>query len=174
MAKPNIAKIFTDVNELNEYLHFDKGWNGEKRYITMVSGGFSILHFGHVEYIQEAANIKFDPHEPLLVVIVNGDGWLERKKGYVIVPEMERARIIAGISGVDAVLIWDDGTSTVCGAIEVIIPDWFAKGGDRDSQENVPEYATCESIGCEVVFGVGGEKTQSSSLLEEKASKHMN
>ena len=80
-------------------------------------------------------------------------------------PHDERMEIIAALCGVDYVVGWDDGSQTVTGAIELIRPDIFTKGGDRDSSKNVPEFDMCEKIGCKVVFGVGGGKIQSSSDL---------
>ena len=80
-------------------------------------------------------------------------------------PEAERAEIIAGVAGVDAVVLWDDGTQFVTGALEILRPIVFTKGGDRDSAANVPEFDLCDKIGCKVVFGIGGGKIQSSSDL---------
>ena len=80
-------------------------------------------------------------------------------------PEMERAEIIAGVRGVDAVVLWDDGSQFVTGALEILRPVIFTKGGDRDTAANVPEFDLCEKIGCKVMFGVGGGKIQSSSDL---------
>ncbi len=78
----------------------------------------------------------------------------------------ERMEIIAGIKGVDYVVGWDDGSQTVTGALEILKPDYFMKGGDRSEMSAVPEFDLCEKIGCKVVFGVGGsEKVQSSSNL---------
>ena len=77
--------------------------------------------------------------------------------------------LIAGLKGVDLVVAWDDGSQFVTGAIEIMKPNIFAKGGDRSNAENVPEYETCVKIGCTVVFGIGGiEKLQSSSELVRK------
>lgn len=122
------------------------------------------MHVGHLRCIQESAEIARQQKVPL-VVIVNGDGFLRRKKGFAFMPEMERAEIIAGVSGVDAVVLWDDGTQFVTGALEILRPIIFTKGGDRDSASNVPEFDLCEKIGCKVAFGVGGGKIQSSSDL---------
>jgi D-beta-D-heptose 7-phosphate kinase/D-beta-D-heptose 1-phosphate adenosyltransferase len=80
-------------------------------------------------------------------------------------PEAERIEIIAGVGGVDYVVPWDDGSQTVVGALEVLRPDVFTKGGDRDAAANVPEFDLCDSIGCKVLFGIGGGKIQSSSDL---------
>lgn len=122
------------------------------------------MHVGHLRCLQSSAELAHSNKLPL-VVIVNGDGFLKRKKGFAFMPEMERAEIIAGVSGVDAVVLWDDGTQFVTGALEILRPVYFTKGGDRDSAANVPEFDLCEKIGCKVIFGVGGGKIQSSSDL---------
>ena len=77
----------------------------------------------------------------------------------------ERLEIIAGIRGVDLAVEWYDGCQTVNGALELFEPDYFTKGGDRTDPSVLPEWDTCNLIGCEVVFGVGGGKVQSSSWL---------
>jgi D-beta-D-heptose 7-phosphate kinase/D-beta-D-heptose 1-phosphate adenosyltransferase len=148
--------IFSHPNELLAMPRF--------RSCVTTSGGFDPMHVGHLRCIQESALIASARNVPL-VVIVNGDGFLQRKKGYAFMPEMERAEIIAGARGVDAVVLWDDGTQFVTGALEILRPVVFTKGGDRDSAANVPEFELCERIGCKVMFGVGGGKVQSSSDL---------
>lgn len=87
-------------------------------------------------------------------------------------PIEERLEIIAGVAGVDYVVPWDDGSQTVVGAIEVLQPVIFTKGGDRDKAENVPEFDLCKRIGCDVYFGVGGGKIQSSSTLVSNIAKN--
>ena len=86
-------------------------------------------------------------------------------------PHNERMEIVAGIEGVDYVLGWDDGTQTVTGAIEALKPQYFTKGGDRDSAQNVPEFELCEKIECKVIFNVGGGKIRSSSDLAKLAKE---
>ena len=134
------------------------------RTCVVTSGGFDPMHVGHLRCLQESAEIARQYKVPL-VVIVNSDGFLHRKKGFAFMPESERAEIIAGVAGVDAVIPWDDGTQFVTGALEILRPIIFTKGGDRDSAANVPEFDLCERIGCKVMFGVGGGKIQSSSDL---------
>src|SRR5260221_8477754 len=135
--------------------------------LIATSGGYDPLHLGHTRCIQGSALLKGE--NGLLVVIVNDDGFLLRKKGYVFMPIEERLELIAAIRGVDFVVPWDDGTQFVTEAIKVMRPTVFAKGGDRSTAENVPEYDTCVKIGCNVVFGIGGsEKIQSSSDLVRK------
>jgi len=135
--------------------------------LVSTSGGFDPCHVGHIRCIQAAAMLKGD--NGLFVVIVNGDGFLRRKKGYSFMPLEERMELVAAFRGVDYVVSWDDGSQFVTGAIEIIKPNIFAKGGDRSVAENVPEYGKCVEIGCAVVFGIGGHiKVQSSSSLIEK------
>jgi cytidyltransferase-like protein len=151
-----ITKIYSHPNELLAMPKF--------RTCVTTSGGFDPMHVGHLRCLQASASLAHNNKLPL-VVIVNGDGFLNRKKGFAFMPEMERAEIIAGVAGVDAVVLWDDGTQFVTGALEILRPVYFTKGGDRDSAENVPEFDLCERIGCKVMFGVGGGKIQSSSDL---------
>jgi D-beta-D-heptose 7-phosphate kinase/D-beta-D-heptose 1-phosphate adenosyltransferase len=141
------------------------------RTCVATSGGFDPMHVGHLRCIQQSAEIAA-AHNSQLVVIVNGDGFLKRKKGFAFMPETERAEIIAGVRGVDAVVLWDDGSQYVTGALDILRPLFFTKGGDRASAANVPEFDLCEQIGCKVVFGVGGGKIQSSSDLVKAMQVH--
>ena len=129
------------------------------------------MHVGHLRCLQESAEIAASLPRGRLAVVVNGDGFLLRKKGYAFMPEYERAEIIAGVSGVDYVVIWDDTTQFVSGAVEILKPVYFTKGGDRSSADKVPEFEICEKIGCKVLFGIGGGKIQSSSDLVSNISK---
>lgn len=148
-----IDKLIKEISELRDY--------GTK--IVATSGGFDPIHVGHVRCIQESAAIAAPG---VLVVIVNGDGFLTRKKGKPFMPHQERMEIVASLRGVDYVVGWDDGSQFVTGALELIKPDVFTKGGDRSNAAVVPEFDLCQQIGCKVVFGVGGkDKVQSSSDL---------
>lgn len=136
----------------------------KKQVVVATSGGFDPLHVGHVRCIQEAAKLG-----DKLIVIVNGDEWLRRKKGYVFMDAKQRMEMILAIKGVDEVVEFDDGTPYVSGALRKIRPDIFAKGGDRTSPANVGEWETCQEIGCKIVFGVGkGGKVESSSWLLDR------
>ncbi len=165
----NDCNIFSNVQELK--MHVDV-FNEE---LIVTSGGFDPMHIGHLRCLQESSRIckdqrYFKGKKIKFAVIVNGDGFLIRKKGKPFMRESERMEIIAGINGVDYVVPWDDGSQTVVGALAVLKPIAFTKGGDRDAASNVPEFDLCEEIGCKVLFGVGGGKIQSSSWLIESAT----
>jgi D-beta-D-heptose 7-phosphate kinase/D-beta-D-heptose 1-phosphate adenosyltransferase len=149
--------IFPDPHVLRENVE-------ENAKIVCTSGGFDPLHVGHLRCILETVRIAREM-DALCVVIVNGDGFLERKKGRAFMPEFERLEIISGIRGVDHVVSWDDGSQFVSGCIDILKPIAFTKGGDRTDATNVPEFDLCGRIGCEVIFNVGGGKIQSSSDL---------
>lgn len=170
MSKPSQAKIFKDVDSLLIEITKDGNLN---RHFILTSGGYAPIHRYHVYYLQEASKINLE-QDPLHIAIVNGDGWLFRKKGFIPVSEDDRAGVVASISGVDYVLIWDDGSPTVCGAIELIKPNIFAKGGDRSDPTKIPEYESCQKVNCEVIFGVGGDfKGQSSTDILENIKKYL-
>ena len=157
-------RIYKDVDALIKDLDLEGSSWGGKVPIYVTSGGFDPMHVGHMRCILATTDMA-DDDGGFVIVIVNGDGFLQRKKGGAFMPEDERAELTAGIRGVDAVLIWDDGSQTVIEAIRKIKPDYFTKGGDRTSAENIPEWEVCQEVGCKVLLNMGGGKVQSSSWL---------
>jgi len=130
--------------------------------IIMVSGGFDPPHIGHVRMFKEAA--KWGD----VVVAINSDDWLMRKKGYVFMPWEERAEIIREFASVAVVTAFDDADDTACGAIDKFRPHAFANGGDR-KKDNTPEMDLCDELGIQMLWGIGGkDKPQSSSWLVNK------
>lgn len=121
------------------------------------------LHIGHIRLFQEAKKLG-----DKLVVILNNDNWLMKKKGFVFMPQDERKKIIEAIKSVDCVILTKHPENPedmgVCRELEELHPDIFANGGDR-TPKNIPEVPVCRKIGCKMVFGVGGGKMQSSSWL---------
>lgn len=132
---------------------------------VMVSGGFDPIHGGHVQMIMEAA--KYGN----VIIVANSDEWLMRKKGYVFMSWEERAMILREIKGVILVSAVDDSDNTVCNAIRLLRPDHFANGGDR-GKSNTPEQNTCEKLGVNMLWGIGGDyKFNSSSELAKNLVK---
>lgn len=125
-----------------------------------VSGGFDPVHVGHLRMMQEAAN------HGNVIVIVNSDDWLMRKKGYIFMPFEQRCEIIEGFGCVTATTHVNDSDNTVCEALQRVQPDYFANGGDRKT-DNTPEMDVCDAVGIKLLWGVGGGKVQSSSTLVE-------
>jgi hypothetical protein len=91
-----------------------------------------------VRYIREAAKLG-----DRLVVILNGDDFLLRKKGFVFRPFEDRKEILENIKGVDEVIASVDEDQTVRKTLKLVKPDIFAKGGSRTGPENIPEADTC-------------------------------
>ena len=128
----------------------------------MVSGGFDPPHIGHVRMFQDAA--KWGE----VIVAINSDDWLMRKKGYVFMPWNERAEIIREMRSVYHVVSFNDNDDTANQAIKIHRPDAFANGGDR-KKKNTPEMDLCDKLGIQMLWGIGGkDKPQSSSWLVDK------
>jgi D-beta-D-heptose 7-phosphate kinase/D-beta-D-heptose 1-phosphate adenosyltransferase len=138
-----------------------------KRKIIAVSGGFDPIHKGHVRMIREAAK-----HGDV-VVILNSDDWLMRKKGYKFMDFEERSYIAGSIKGVVMTTGVDDTDGTVCEALMRVKPHAFANGGDRKTN-NTPEMDVCDELGIEMLWNIGGGKEQSSSELVSKAKEAKN
>ena len=136
--------------------------------IIVVSGGFDPVHIGHVRMIRDAARYGD------VMVIINSDEWLQRKKGYVFMPYEERVEIMGNIKGVALVTSVDDSDGTVCEALRRHKPEAFANGGDRKTK-NTPEMDVCEELGIHMMWAIGGNsKPQSSSWLVNKLKEHKN
>lgn len=136
--------------------------------IVLVTGGFDPLHEGHIEYFKNAKNLG-----DLLVVGINSNAWLDRKKGFYFMDWDSRANIIDNLEMVDKVISFEDSDGTAKDAIMRCLKNssnvTFANGGDR-SKENIPEldYFNNDKR-VKFKFGIGGSiKKNSSSLLTNK------
>jgi cytidyltransferase-like protein len=145
--------------------------NEKKQIVVAVSGGFDPIHPGHIRMFKEAKELG-----DKLVVILNNDNWLQKKKRFNFMPEGERKEVIEAIRYVDEVMITrhpkDSEDMSVVEALQRLKPDIFANGGDRTKQ-NTPEVDLCHKLAIKMVFNVGhGGKIQSSSELVQKAAKN--
>ena len=139
--------------------------------IVLVTGGFDPIHSGHIAYFNAARELG-----DKLIVGINSDDWLTRKKGRPFLPWEERATIVSALHVVDRVINFSDYDGSAVDAIRKVrqlYPEHnivFANGGDR-TKNNIPEMIFND---VEFVFGVGGENKANSSswILEEwKAPK---
>jgi len=143
-----------------------------KKTIVLVTGGFDPIHTGHIKYLKAAKELG-----DILIVGLNSDEWLERKKGKSFMPWNERLTIMNNLKMVDEVFTFMDDDDTAINFIKQVRAHYpmdrliFANGGDRTA-DNIPEMVG--EAGVEFAFGVGGEdkKNSSSWLLEDwKAPK---
>ena len=155
-----------------------------RKSVIILSGGFDPVHKGHLRMFREASNLS---HQ--VIVGLNSDEWLTRKKGKPFMEFEERKEILEGFKYINTVLAFDDDDDTASDLIRKVHSLWngdeafeyratdighqgfidyhdiyFANGGDRTT-DNVPEMDICKKLGVEMLWGVGGGKIQSSSWL---------
>ncbi len=131
--------------------------------LIVTSGGYDPIHPGHISCIVDSKN-----YGDVLAVVVNGDWFLDYKKGKAFMDLATRCEIVSAIRGVDYVIPFEiENDQTVCKALETIRPDVFTKGGDRVDASTIPEWDTCQEHGIEIVTGVGDSKVHSSSNILE-------
>src|SRR5258705_8758893 len=113
------------------------------RRVVFTNGCFDLLHPGHIETLEKARNLG-----DALIVGVNSDRSVRTMKGFgrPILPELERAEILAALECVDAVIIFDEPTPRE--TIAALLPDVLVKGGD---------WASGQIVGREEVEAAGGQ-----------------
>ena len=133
--------------------------------IVLITGGFDPVHSGHIEYIEAATKLGDQ-----LVVGINSDAWLTRKKGQPFMPWEDRLAVIKNIRGVTWTVQFDDSDGSAADAIRKVRLNYpsdtivFANGGDR-THLNIPEMSVKDD-NLTFAFGVGGfDKTNSSSNI---------
>lgn len=114
--------------------------------VVSTSGCFDILHAGHVTYLEEAK-----ARGDILAVLLNSDSSVRALKGSArpVVPEGERAVVVAGLESVDYVCIFSDRTP--CGIIGRVQPDIVIKGGDYAGKQ-IPEMDSVAVYGGRVEY----------------------
>ena len=135
----------------------------------VVSGGFDPIHEGHIEMIKQSA-AKSDG----VIVLLNSDAWLCRKKGKNFMTAFTRRTIMENIKGVIDVIEFDDSDNSASDGIKKARAKYsletlvFANGGDR-GKDNIPEIPTCQEFNVQLAFSVGGDtKMNSSSWILKK------
>ena len=153
-----------------------------RKSVIILSGGFDPVHKGHMRMFREAANLG---HQ--VIVGLNSDEWLIRKKGKPFMEFYERKEILEGIKYISSVVKFDDRDDTANALISQVRSKYnggmfnhtyddvnptgrndyriyFANGGDR-GKGNTPEMDTCRKFDVTMLWGIGGGKIQSSSWL---------
>jgi len=118
------------------------------RTLVFTNGHFDLLHVGHARYLQAARALG----DALLVGLNSDTSTRARKPGRPIVPQDERAELVAALGCVDAVVIFDDLTANAL--VSALRPDIYAKGGDwsRPDGPRPPEAEIIAGYGGQVVF----------------------
>ena len=134
------------------------GWRAQGKRLVLANGCFDLLHVGHVRYLRAARALG-----DALLVGLNSDASVRRLKGAgrPVMPAVERAELVAAVSGVDAVVIFEEDSADAL--IARLRPDVHAKGTDY-TEQTVPERSTVESVGAKVAIA-GDPKTHSTKDL---------
>ena len=135
---------------------------------ALLSGGFDPVHIGHLAMIKDAKRISEN-----VIILLNSDKWLARKKGKPFMVEAQRAQLLEEFESVSEVIIQIDDdddssnnaiidfhkshhTKTIC----------YCNGGDRSQEDKIREAQICKDLGIDLKFGIGGiHKLESSSNL---------
>ena len=130
--------------------------------LSLVTGGFDPIHSGHISYFKRAKDLS-----NYLVVGINTEEWLTRKKGQYFQSWKERAEIIRHLDMVDAVISYDDSDDSSCEGIakclEIAETVVFCNGGDR-GKDNTPETIKYkDNPRVQFEYGIGGEDKRNSS-----------
>ena len=136
--------------------------------IVLVSGGFDPVHSGHIKLIEDASN------HGKVVVLLNSDKWLRKKKGVEFLTFKERKIIMMALKNVNDVISCGNVDETCLDGIKKAIKKYknckikFANGGDRNNK-TTPEKEFCDKNNIETLFGIGGNnKSNSSSWILKK------
>ncbi len=132
--------------------------------VVVVSGGFDPIHEGHVHLINEANNLAKSKYDSVIVGL-NSDDWLIRKKGFFFMNLNERIAVMSAIKGVLEVMPFNDRDGTAVDLLNKVKKQYinhdilFANGGDR-GPSNIPEN---NIEGIQYHFGIGGDYKSNSS-----------
>jgi len=136
--------------------------------VVIVSGYFNPLHGGHLDMIEEARAMG-----DKLIAVVNNDKQQMLKKGKIILDEKNRLRLMRALRDVNEVVLSIDEDLTQVKTLEMIAIQHpgdeliFANGGDRDSEQAIPEADICKQYGIEMRFDAGAGKPDSSTRINQ-------
>ncbi|MBV8714596.1 MAG: adenylyltransferase/cytidyltransferase family protein [Chloroflexi bacterium] len=124
--------------------------------VVLTNGVFDLLHVGHLRYLRRARELG-----DVLVVGVNADGTVH-KPGRPLIPDFERAELVAALEPVDYVVIF--GEDTADELLRAVRPSIYAKGADY-SEASLPEAVTAHAIGAQVVLLPLTDQRSSSRMI---------
>ena len=127
------------------------------QHIVLTNGIFDLLHVGHLRYLRQAKQ-----QGDVLVVGVNADQAVD-KPGRPLVPDVERAELLAALEPVDYVVIFDQPTADLL--LQQLRPDVYVKGADY-SEATLPEAATARALNTQLVFVPLTEGRSTSRIIE--------
>ena len=134
------------------------------RTIAIVSGGFDPIHPGHIMMMEECK--KFSDY---LIVGLNSDVWLTRKKGNFFMDMKHRSYVVSRLKVVDETMEFNDDDNSASDLLKKVVEKYpgtkvvFANGGDRSDPSKVRELEVADKLKIELKFGVGGSHKESSS-----------
>jgi rfaE bifunctional protein nucleotidyltransferase chain/domain len=160
---PTSDKIYASAQE---GLPAINAWKAAGEKVVFTNGCFDIVHLGHLDYLEKARQLG-----DRLVVGLNTDASIKRLKGSTrpIIPQVARARLLAALAFVDAVILFSDDTPLEL--IKTLLPDRLTKGND---------YTVENIVGADVVIANGGsvetielvEGYSTSSIIEKILTVH--
>lgn len=160
---PTSDKIYTSAQE---GLPAVNAWKTVGEKIVFTNGCFDIVHLGHLDYLEKARQLG-----DRLVIGLNTDESIKRLKGSKrpIIPQVARARLLAALEFVDAVILFSDDTPLEL--IKILLPNMLTKGND---------YTVDNIVGADVVLANGGsvetielvEGYSTSSIIEKILTMH--
>ena len=148
--------------------------------VVIVSGYFSPVHEGHIEYFRMAK--EFAGEDGIVYAIVNSDAQSILKKNYSFVPENDRLAVVGSCRYIEKAILSIDTDRSVCATIRMIcymakkgstfyMPTHFANGGDVTATAKCPEEPICKANNVELVYGLGDKIQSSSWIIEDSVKK---
>ena len=139
----NWKKVEEKISDWDQLAQKRAKWKAEQKKVVFTNGCFDILHYGHVQYLAQAAD-----QGDILIVALNGSDSISRLKGpnRPINADETRFHIMASLQFVDAVVEFNEDTPFEL--IEKIVPDVLVKGGD---------WSADQIVGSDIVLKAGGE-----------------
>mgnify|MGYP003666356838 CR=1 FL=1 len=133
----------------------------ETKKIVALSGGFDPLHIGHIQLFKDAAEYGN------VVVILNSDEWLIKKRGYCFMPFSQRKMLLEEIPYVETVMPVRDMDGTICAALRKLKPDFFGNGGSR-KKSNTPEAEKrlCAALNITMLWNLGENAIQNTYIWQ--------